>query len=167
MNLVDETDRLQKIAAITAAHEATDSDNIDVVIALGMFKEGANWGGQTGRSSSGIVVRLTEIVQMIGRMFRDVTGKSRVDVHQMLPFTLDQTDKERTRQSLNEYLKAILLSLLLENVIDPALSPAERTRQSRGGRRRVNYLKEAFSDDRRSRDHPGRDQDTRPRRHRG
>ena|ERR1019366_2541027 len=79
---------------------------------------------------------------MIGRLFRDVAGKSRVDVHQMLPFTLDQTDKEQTRQSLNEYLKAILLSLLLENVIGPALSPAEQDHGSReGGGRRINYLK--------------------------
>ena len=148
VNLVDETDRAQKIAAIVAAHEAADSNNIDVVIALGMFKEGANWRWADREVIIGHRGSLTEIVQMLGRLFRDVADKSRVDVHQMLPFALDQTDKERTRQSLNEYLKAIFLSLLLENVIDPTLSPAERDDGSReGGGRRINYLNEAFSDD--------------------
>src|SRR5580698_2185568 len=43
VNLVDEQLREQKKEAIIAAHKRSDPDDIDVIIALGMFKEGANW----------------------------------------------------------------------------------------------------------------------------
>jgi superfamily II DNA or RNA helicase len=148
VNLVDEEFRAKKAEAIIAAHRAPDSGHIDVVIALGMLKEGANWQWADREIIIGQRGSLTELLQMVGRILRDVSGKANVEVFHLLPFRFDQTDKEQTRQNLNDYLKAILLSMLLENVVSPAYLPAanDDPRQD-GGRQRINYLKEAFADE--------------------
>src|ERR1039458_5686837 len=119
VNLVDEEYRAKKTEAIIAAHQAPDSSHIGVVIALGMLKEGANWRWADREVIIGHRGSLTELLQMVGRILRDVSGKTNVEVFHILPFRFDQTDKERTRQDLNDYLKAILLSMLLENVVSP------------------------------------------------
>lgn len=148
VNLVDEEYRSKKTEAIIAAHHAPDSSHIDVVIALGMLKEGANWRWADREVIIGHRGSLTEILQMVGRILRDVSGKTNVEVFHVLPFRFDQTDKERTRQDLNDYLKAILLSMLLENVVSPAYLPAANgDPRPDGGRQRTNYLKEAFADE--------------------
>ena len=148
VNLVEETNRAKKIEAIIAAHNAPDSGHIDVVIALGMLKEGANWRWADREVIIGPRGSLTEILQMVGRILRDVPGKTTVEVFHLLPFRFDQTDKERTRQDLNDYLTAILLSMLLENVVSPAyLPPADQDGSRDGGRQRINYFKEAFTDE--------------------
>src|SRR5262249_10478428 len=116
VNLVDERLREQKKEAIIAAHKKADGDDIDVIIALGMFKEGANWRWADREVIIGRRGSLTEIIQMIGRLFRDAVGKSHVEVYQLLPFALDQVDKTVIRDDFNGYLTAILLSMLLENV---------------------------------------------------
>lgn len=148
VNLVDEVHRAEKTEAIIAVHNAPDPGHIDVVIALGMLKEGANWRWADREVIIGQRGSLTEILQMVGRILRDVSGKTNVEVFHLLPFRFDQTDKEGTRQNLNDYLKAILLSMLLENVVSPAYLPAANSdpRQD-GGRQRINYLKEAFADE--------------------
>lgn len=146
VDLVDETNRDQKVAAIDRAHKAPDSADIDVVVALGMFKEGANWRWADREIIVGHRSSLTEVVQMIGRLFRDVEGKSHVEAYQLLPFAFDQTNKEQTRQDLNQYLTSILLSMLVENVISPVLLPNRRG-HGRLGERSINYLREAFADE--------------------
>ncbi len=146
VDLVDETNRDQKVAAIDRAHKAGDSAEIDVVVALGMFKEGGNWRWADREIIVGHRSSLTEVIQMIGRLFRDVEGKSHVEAYQLLPFAFDQTNKEQTREDLNQYLTSILLSMLLENVIRPVLLPDRRG--CKGPEERpINYLREAFADE--------------------
>lgn len=148
VNLVDERLREQKKQAIIAAHEKENASDIDVIIALGMFKEGANWRWADREVIIGRRSSLTEIIQMIGRLLRDVAGKNHVEVYQLLPFALDQIDKNLTRENLNGYLTAILLSMLLENVLDPVCVPTSKGRAQRGeGEGRVNYLRRALGDD--------------------
>src|SRR6202040_3714854 len=84
---------------------------------------GANWRWADREVILGPRGSLNEVIQMVGRLLRDVAGKKQVEVYQLLPFALDQADKGRTRESLNEYLTALLLSMLLENVMDPVLVP--------------------------------------------
>ena len=146
VDLVDATKRDQKVAAIDRAHKAPDSADIDVVVALGMFKEGGNWRWADREIIVGHRSSLTEVIQMIGRLFRDVAGKSHVEAYQLLPFAFDQTNKEQTRQDLNQYLASILLSMLLENVVSPVLLPERRGRKG-PGERPVNYLREVFADE--------------------
>ena len=67
VNLVDETMRPQKIEAIIAANAAPDGSRVDVIIALGMFKEGANWRWADREVIIGSRSSLTEVVQMVGQ----------------------------------------------------------------------------------------------------
>jgi signal peptidase I len=90
----------------------------DAVIALGMFKEGANWIWADRSMIVGIRESLVEIMQIIGRLFRDAVGKTHVEVIQLLPFALDQTHDD-FKDNLNNYMKAIFASLILENILHP------------------------------------------------
>lgn len=148
VNLVDERLRERKKEAIIAAHKKPNADDIDVIIALGMFKEGANWRWADCEVIIGRRGSLTEIIQMIGRLFRDAVGKNHVEVYQLLPFALDQVDKTVARENLNGYLTAILLSMLLENVVDPVpVSPSSGDGQGGKGKPRINYLRAALGND--------------------
>src|SRR4029078_4683727 len=64
------------------------------------------------------------------------------------PFVFDQTDKAEMRRSLNDYFTAILLSMLLESIINPILPPVGKAKSTPGeGEHRINYLREACADD--------------------
>lgn len=148
VNLVDEHLREEKKEVIIAAHEKPDSSDIDVIIALGLFKEGANWRWADREVIIGQRGSLTELSQMIGRVLRDAPGKDNVEVVQLLPFVFDQTDKTQMRRSLNDYFTAILQSMLIESVISPVLLPVGKRMSTPGeGEHRINYLREACSDD--------------------
>jgi superfamily II DNA or RNA helicase len=147
VNLVDEHLREEKKEVIIAAHEKSDSNDIDVIIALGLFKEGANWRWADREIIIGQRGSLTELNQMIGRLLRDAPDKRHVEVVQLLPFAFDQTDKTQMRRNLNDYFTAILLSMLIESIISP-LPPVGKQKPTPGdGEHRVNYLREACLDD--------------------
>ena len=84
----------------------------------------------------------------MGRSFRDVEGKTHVEILHLLPFAFDQTDRNQIQDDLNDYLSCILLSMLLENVVSPIYLPAvESDGKPATGGQRINYLKEAFADE--------------------
>lgn len=155
MNLVDETDRELKKRYIAKAHKAKDDTLIDVIIALGMFKEGANWRWATRSIIVGPRNSLVETIQMVGRLFRDVKGKKHVHIYQLLPFSFDQTDEEKFRETLNNYLKAIFASMILEEIFNPIrikLPSSDRKdtknkKHSGNGTKRVDYLKQVVKDE--------------------
>jgi len=74
VNLVDETLREEKKQAIIDDHER-DISNIDVIITLNMFKEGASWKWADRSIIVGAKNSLNEVIQIIGRFFRDCAGK--------------------------------------------------------------------------------------------
>ena len=119
VNLVEEEDRQDRKQAIQDAHQASNASGLDVIIALGMFKEGANWKWANREIILGSRGSLTDVIQIIGRLFRDAKGKENVEVHHLLPFSMDRLDKEGTRESLNDFLKAVFASMLLEEVVNP------------------------------------------------
>lgn len=142
----DRIDRQSKKDFIDQAHSNTNYDDIDVIIALGMFKEGANWKW----AEQGIIVgpraSITEVMQMIGRFFRDAPNKGEVNIYQLLPFLSSQKELDDT--IFNDYMKAILCLLLLEDIILPAeiKLPAKR----KNGKERVvktDLLAEALNHD--------------------
>jgi hypothetical protein len=96
-----------------------DPSALDAIIALNMFKEGANWIWADRSIIVGARSSLVDIIQMIGRVFRDAKDKKHVEVIQLLPFSLDQKNETEFRENLNDYLKAIYASLILENILDP------------------------------------------------
>lgn len=147
VNLVDPGARDEKKEAIVRANDKDTNDEIDVVIALRMFKEGANWRWADREIIIGQRNSLTDLIQTVGRLFRDVEGKENVEVHHLLPFAFDQADDETLRNNLNDYLKAILLSMLFESIIEPVEEEPREPSDGTDGRTRINYLKEAVKSD--------------------
>ena len=95
----------------------TSVDDIDVIIALGMAKEGFDWPYCEHALTVGYRGSLTEIIQIIGRATRDSENKS----HSQFTNLIAQPDAEDdlVKLSVNNMLKAITASLLMEQVLAP------------------------------------------------
>lgn len=92
-------------------------DDIDIIIALGMAKEGFDWPYCEHALTVGYRGSLTEIIQIIGRATRDSDNKS----HSQFTNLIAQPDAEDdlVKLSVNNMLKAITASLLMEQVLAP------------------------------------------------
>ena len=92
-------------------------DDIDLIIALGMAKEGFYWPWCEYALTVGYRGSLTEIVQIIGRATRDSSNKT----HAQFTNLIAQPDatNDDVRFAVNNMLKAITASLLMEQVLAP------------------------------------------------
>ena len=129
LDLVNETGRIEKKEFLNSGNLKENRDALDAIITLGMFKEGANWIWADRIIIVGARSSLLDMDQMIGRLFRDAEGKEHVEVIQLLPFALDQQDPEAFQENLNNYFKAILATLILENILNPVSIKARKTLQ--------------------------------------
>ncbi|WP_436490336.1 DEAD/DEAH box helicase [Chitinophaga sp. ARDCPP14] len=93
-------------------------DDLDLIIALGMAKEGFDWPFCEHALTIGYRGSLTEIIQIIGRCTRDSSNKSHAQFTNLIAQP-DATD-DLVRQSVNNMLKAITASLLMEQVLAPS-----------------------------------------------
>jgi len=96
----------------------TDSvDDMDIIIALGMAKEGFDWPYCEHALTVGYRGSLTEIIQIIGRATRDSNNKT----HAQFTNLIAQPDAadDLVKLSVNNMLKAITASLLMEQVLAP------------------------------------------------
>lgn len=93
------------------------ADDIDIIIALGMAKEGFDWPYCQHALTIGYRGSLTEIIQIIGRATRDSDNKT----HAQFTNLIAQPDAEDNdvKLSVNNMLKAITASLLMEQVLAP------------------------------------------------
>lgn len=129
LDLVREDQRWQKKEFLK---DLKKRESLDLIIALGMFKEGANWIWADRSIIVGSRSSLVDIIQMIGRLLRDAPGKEHVEVIQLLPFALDQRDEASFKDNLNNYLKAIYASLILENILNPVrIKTSDKTERSK------------------------------------
>ena len=92
-------------------------DDMDLIIALGMAKEGFDWTFCEHALTVGYRGSLTEIIQIIGRATRDSSNKS----HAQFTNLIAQPDAadDQVKFSVNNMLKAITVSLLMEQVLAP------------------------------------------------
>ena len=92
-------------------------DHIDIIIALGMAKEGFDWIWCEHALTVGYRSSLTEIVQIIGRATRDAPGKT----HSRFTNLIAEPDasEHAVTEAVNDTLKAIAASLLMEQVLAP------------------------------------------------
>lgn len=114
MDLIDETGRDKKLQYIREHHE---KDDLDIIIALNLAKEGFDWPACEHTLTVGYRGSLTEIVQIIGRCTRDFPGKE-VAIFTNLIAEPDTTSK-KVADATNDMLKAITASLLMEQVMQP------------------------------------------------
>jgi superfamily II DNA or RNA helicase len=92
-------------------------DDVDLIIALGMAKEGFDWPFCEHALTVGYRGSLTEIIQIIGRCTRDSENKT----HSQFTNLIAEPDAENDEvvDSVNNMLKAITASLLMEQVLAP------------------------------------------------
>ena len=92
-------------------------DALDILIALGTAKEGFDWAWCECCITIGIRSSLTEIVQIIGRCTRDCEGKTHAQFINLIP--CPDAAQEDVSMAVNDFLKAISASLLMEQVMAP------------------------------------------------
>ena len=92
-------------------------DDMDLIIALGMAKEGFDWPFCEHALTVGYRGSLTEIIQIIGRATRDSTNKTHAQFTNLIAQP-DASD-DAVKLSVNNMLKAITASLLMEQVLAP------------------------------------------------
>jgi len=118
INLVDEDLRDEKKKAIEEAHSHVNSQTLDVVIALNMFREGGNWMWADREIIIGPRNSLTDMVQTVGRVLRDAKGKPHAQIHHVLP-TGPLTSDDRTKQNLNDYVTSLFASMIMGDMFNP------------------------------------------------
>lgn len=118
-DLVDDTDLAarSRLLAYLGEHAANDPDAVDVIIALGMAKEGFDWPYAEHALTIGHRSSLTEIIQIIGRVTRDADGKPHAQFTNLIAEPAAEADEVKT--AVNTMLKAITASLLMEQVLAP------------------------------------------------
>ena len=114
----DDPEKREKVAsALKNPGEKNNRDFVDIIIALGMAKEGFDWIWCEHALTVGYRSSLTEIIQIIGRATRDAKGKERARFTNLI--AEPDASEEAVADAVNDTLKAIAASLLMEQVLAP------------------------------------------------
>ena len=118
-DLVDDAPekRERVINALKNPAEKNNRGHVDIIIALGMAKEGFDWIWCEHALTVGYRSSLTEIIQIIGRATRDAPGKLRARFTNLI--AEPDASEENVNEAVNDTLKAIAASLLMEQVLAP------------------------------------------------
>jgi hypothetical protein len=118
-DLVDDgPDRHAKVlSSLKDPSQKNNRDHVDIIIALGMAKEGFDWIWCEHALTIGYRSSLTEIIQIIGRATRDAKGKTRSRFTNLI--AEPDASEENVTDAVNDTLKAIAASLLMEQVLAP------------------------------------------------
>ncbi|MDO5654632.1 MAG: helicase-related protein [Flavobacteriaceae bacterium] len=92
-------------------------EDIDMIIALGMAKEGFDWPFCEHALTIGYRGSLTEIIQIIGRATRDSPNKTHAQFTNLI--ASPDAEDDDVKVAVNNMLKAITASLLMEQVLAP------------------------------------------------
>lgn len=108
---------------------------VDIVVALGMAKEGFDWPFCEQALTVGYRASLTEIIQIIGRATRDSPGKESASFVNYVAEPVASRDE--VSQGTNNIFKAIAASLLMEDILAPRFgflpSPQEKSVATKEG----------------------------------
>lgn len=114
----DDPAKREKVsAALKESAQKHNRDHVDIIIALGMAKEGFDWIWCEHALTVGYRSSLTEIVQIIGRATRDAEGKTRARFTNLI--AEPDAAEAAVTEAVNDTLKAIAASLLMEQVLAP------------------------------------------------
>ena len=141
----DEESERRKI--VDYLRQMTSLDDMDLIIALGMAKEGFDWEYCEHALTVGYRGSLTEIIQIIGRCTRDSSNKT----HAQFTNLIAQPDAgdEEVKVAVNNMLKAITASLLMEQVVAPNFKFKTKTSpddRPASGELKIRGFKEPSSD---------------------
>jgi superfamily II DNA or RNA helicase len=141
-DLVDDSDaakRSRVLSALKDPAQKNNHDHVDIIIALGMAKEGFDWIWCEHALTIGYRSSLTEIVQIIGRATRDAEGKDRARFTNLI--AEPAADQSAVAEAVNDMLKAISASLLMEQVLAPRY---EFTPKDTGPREGFDYGEDGY-----------------------
>ena len=110
-------DSKEREKLVSYLRDINSIDDMDIIIALGMAKEGFDWSYCEHALTVGYRSSLTEIIQIIGRATRDSENKTHAQFTNLIAQP-EATDDE-VKVSVNNMLKAITASLLMEQVLAP------------------------------------------------
>jgi len=113
----DDAKRAKVLAALRDPTQKDNRDHVDIIIALGMAKEGFDWIWCEHALTVGYRSSLTEIIQIIGRATRDAKGKVRARFTNLI--AEPDASEDAVADAINDTLKAISASLLMEQVLAP------------------------------------------------
>jgi superfamily II DNA or RNA helicase len=125
----DDASKRDKVSAALKLSEAKHNrDHVDIIIALGMAKEGFDWIWCEHALTVGYRSSLTEIIQIIGRATRDAAGKTHARFTNLI--AEPDASEEAVTEAVNDTLKAIAASLLMEQVLAPKFNFTSKNSQS-------------------------------------
>lgn len=114
----DDASKRDKVSsALKDPSQKNNRDHVDIIIALGMAKEGFDWIWCEHALTVGYRSSLTEIVQIIGRATRDAPGKTKARFTNLI--AEPDASEAAVTEAVNDTLKAIAASLLMEQVLAP------------------------------------------------
>ena len=113
----DQVKRDKVSAALKDPAQKDNRDHVDMIIALGMAKEGFDWIWCEHALTIGYRASLTEVVQIIGRATRDAPGKTDARFTNLI--AEPEASQGEVTDAVNDTLKAIAASLLMEQVLAP------------------------------------------------
>ena len=124
----DAAKRDRVVTALKDPAQKNNRDHVDIIIALGMAKEGFDWIWCEHALTVGYRASLTEVVQIIGRATRDAPGKLRARFTNLI--AEPDASEAAVTEAVNDTLKAIAASLLMEQVLAPRFNFTPKTPQS-------------------------------------
>tara|TARA_R110000772_G_scaffold19985_7_gene55553 strand:+ start:988 stop:3063 length:2076 start_codon:yes stop_codon:yes gene_type:complete len=125
----DDASKRDKVStALKMSAVKNDRDHVDIIIALGMAKEGFDWIWCEHALTVGYRSSLTEIIQIIGRATRDAKDKTHARFTNLI--AEPDASEEAVTDAVNDTLKAIAASLLMEQVLAPKFNFTPKNPQS-------------------------------------
>jgi hypothetical protein len=114
-DLVDDSPYRETVLA--SLRKVEHREDLDIIIALGMAKEGFDWVWCEHVLTVGYRNSMTEVIQIIGRATRDAEGKTHAQFTNLVAEPVD--DPSAVSAAVNNMLKAISVSLIMEQVLAP------------------------------------------------
>lgn len=125
----DDVKRDTVLSSLRNPAEKDNRDYVDMIIALGMAKEGFDWIWCEHALTIGYRSSLTEIIQIIGRATRDAKEKVRARFTNLI--AEPDASEEAVTDAVNDTLKAIAASLLMEQVLAPKFNFTPKNSESK------------------------------------
>jgi len=114
-DLVDDSPYRERV--LLSLRNVEKREDLDVIIALGMAKEGFDWIWCEHVLTIGYRNSMTEVIQIIGRATRDADGKTHAQFTNLVAEPLE--DRGTVTDAVNDMLKAISVALIMEQVLAP------------------------------------------------
>ncbi len=122
-DLVDDSPYREQV--LESLRSVEHREDLDLIIALGMAKEGFDWVWCEHVLTVGYRNSMTEVIQIIGRATRDAEGKTHAQFTNLVAEPVD--DRAVVVDAVNNMLKAISCALIMEQVLAPNFNFQTRT----------------------------------------